>query len=388
MSDSYTPNLNLTKPAVGASADSWGDKTNVNWDKVDAEFPNYLPLTGGSLSGSLSVTGDVTASGDVAATGNITATGNLSGTALSLTNTLGINYSGIGTHWNAFGWDGSFVTAYVDGTSEGQLASTSWVNGNFATTSWVQGNYYTAGTTDGRYLYKGGDTCSGALAVNGRLTTQDAVMCASGVFYVANNTNYYLARNTSDGAWRFVENGTVNSTLDTSGNLTLRGNFYGNAIQVSYVHSTGNLQVDGGANVASTVAVGATGVIYTNWHASNAFGFASQPGYIYGYMNGSAVGSLVPPSSQELKRDIAPVAVDCLDFVLKLPLRQYRYTGDDTLRPVGYLAEDVHRLLPGSVGLDARRKPLIVDPNVTIAALFGAVQQLTRRVEQLEAQRA
>ncbi|HTB46468.1 MAG TPA: tail fiber domain-containing protein [Acetobacteraceae bacterium] len=247
---------------------------------------------------------------------------------------------------------------------------------------------------------------SGNMVVSGYINTQNYIMNASGIFYVANNTNYYLARNASDGAWRFVEGGTINMTLDTGGGLSTRGS----------VAAAGGLSCMSGS---FWIGPGGTGRViniasqwYWDWNGGNGdLWWQTASGAFIGFAISSALlvnnlgpvggsGAYQDYSDARGKQNIADAEHGLAEILQLRPVtftRIPRSAGPEPKPDLGFVAQEVQGVLPeavhvmglvlpdGSGGRDSADPTLGVSTTPIVAAMVNAIKELAARVQMLEA---
>lgn len=252
------------------------------------------------------------------------------------------------------------------------------------------------------YVTAGVTTFTGAISVTTNCNA-NYFMSATGAFYVANNTSYYLARNGSNGTWQFVENAVETFSITSAGNVHAAGQI---------VAATGIYARNGSSGLfpgGNGVALQYNPSWYVDWNSSSG---------TWSYMNGSygpewiiradqwcynalnVVGGVGPYqniSDERAKADIVPAEYG-LDTVLNINPIRFRRLGKMPDRiEVGFSAQQLRGVIPeavmvagielpdGTGGMDDPEPSLSVGDTAIVAAMVNAIKTLNARIVALEA---
>ena len=165
MADTYTTNLNLTKPGIGESEDTWGTKLNNNLDSVDALFsagPVLKLESGGTGANTAAAARTNLGLGSLATASTVTEAQIVDGTILARvganeTITGSWTFSGGVTFSGAVSGLSIAESSIVDGSILARVAASETISGTWTFTN--AGTITRSG--QGRYVYLNGSGNTG-----------------------------------------------------------------------------------------------------------------------------------------------------------------------------------------------------------------------------------
>ena len=223
---------------------------------TNSSLGNYLPLAGGTLTGTLAMGANAITSTGTISSGAITSTGILTLSA-DTADTLNFSASSSNTLRGISFQNWSALTASTDGylrlNGNSEFSNGVYTPANFRADGSVRGASYTVGATeviDSSRNITAGAISSGAIAASGDITTQGWVQ-HTGVLYSRNNLLVLNTAGNGWNTWATRSSGIFNLNVGTifSEAITSTGNIFttGSAITVDPASGDAELRLQGAA---------------------------------------------------------------------------------------------------------------------------------------------
>lgn len=326
MADTYTTYYNLTKPQIGADPDTWGNLLNANFDTIDSQLHTAstyaLPLTGGTLTGALTVQ-----------------TAGSNGQGLTVKDTT--NFGGI-TLSAANGATTPNKTLRASGTS-GNLEFVNSAYSSVIASLTDAGALSVSGLTTGNLVANGTPLFNSSSAeVDVWLQYSNAV--AHRVYLSNSGPQAKFAINFTDASGNYAGSGlTMDNTNGNVGigyNLTVSGN-----VQVNNT-GTNALWLNGGQ--LKITAGSSSKTFRMNSGSDNLEIVNNAYSAVISYLTDAGVWNAADfsaSSDERLKKDIRPLRRGIDELKRMLP-REYIKNGREE---IGFLAQEARKVIPEAV---------------------------------------